>query len=310
VSPETRERQKAAKRAHRYREVLRTGGKLGRDERRWYEKYERQVKPGRPRNGAPNPMPPKLESSPDPARPAVEIHHLDERRALPPHVAEAKQTASDEKPPVVTGTILCKVCGRAEPCAVHPRGAEPFAPAVDVPDPNADEKKASEEKRAAAASKAGARMKGLVAMGAALLKGVGAELRAAGKWYAYPDEMVDEFWVPHAEDTAGDLAAAVQEMLGISDKTISGVVTFGVPVLAVVAVRSVRAESEKKNPAERDQAARAAADQARAQASKREPITVEATPAPAPDPAPNGAQSPKGSRVHLEPEISSVEDEP
>jgi hypothetical protein len=319
VSPETRERQKAAKRANKYRERIRLGGKLDRDERRWFDKYERHVKPGRPRKDAPTELPPKFVREGDAPTVPVEIHHLGELRALPAHVEEPrtdeKQAPTDEKQdaaPSVSGVVLCKVCGRAEPCAVHPRGAEPFAPAVDVPDPNAANGAAGassdgEKKKQGRGPGFEGRMAGLVQMGAAFMKGAAAELRAAGKWWAPPDEFIDELWVPHAEYTTSQLASAAQKFLGVSDEVVSGVVTFGAPVGMYFAVASVRADEEDKKKAGAPQQPRAA------EAPKQAPpASASASPAPAPTPAApangaNGAARPHATIVETG-DVVSVEE--
>lgn len=309
-----RERHRAHNRANRLREAQRKG-RLSASDAAWLKAYDDLVLPGRPRKGVePAPIPPRMKVVPTTA--LVRVQHLDDFRPPPPASTEprpepdARTPSPDGVPPPdetnaqsepLKGVVICAVCGRPLPCPVHPPGAKPTAPPIDLPDPA----KASDEKQKHRGPGFKGRMGGLVAMGARLLKGVGEELRAAGKWYAWDDEMVDEFWRPHAEETTAELATAMQDTMGISDETVSGVITFGGLGAGIMAKHLLDEEQRKK----RTETPRAAPPQ-------RPPVVnstaTEAKPEPPPAAAPangaNGAPARERPRVQLEPEMPSVDD--
>ncbi len=283
----------------------------------WLKAYDDVVLPGRPRKGAsPPPIP---ERTPVERPQPIEIHHLDELRALPPHrldgpwnhsgaepdartasSGEAPPPTAEEKPETVSGVVICAVCGRPLPCPVHPAGAKPTAPPIDMPDPAAQAAGSDGKKGRGPGFKG--RMGGFVAMGKQLLKGVGADLRAAGKWWAWPDEFVDEFWAPHAEETTAELASLAQEAIGLSDSTVSGMITFGAIGGAIIA-KQMLDEEKKSAPVEPPRAR-----------PERPPVVnataTEAAPAPPASPpnGANGTQTTDRPRVQLEPELPTVDE--
>lgn len=270
---EQRERHRQAKRAYIYREKLRKRT-ITPVEKKWLDQYNARTKPGRP------------VAAPPPPPPAVKVEFLDAPKALPPHsnstpphdaggvavssgpeggggagtaaAPEAPPDGAPKAPEPVQGVVLCKVCGRPLPCPVGHAQSEPKAPPIDLPDPDAAKEEPKESGPAGfnPFDTGG----GMVAMGQAMLSGFGEELRKSERkafqvaGVALSDEKFLAWWGQCARVTEQQIARYAKEALGVSEEAVAGVVTFGVPLAAGVAVhfdakeRRAPAEPERPRP--------------------------------------------------------------